>query len=219
MTEPRNQSLAAPSPADPLAGLRRFTRAQAPVIERCELCGLALGPEHPHLLERQSRRIACACTACALLFYGPGSGRYLRIPEHILHLTDFSFTDMEWEEMALPIGLAFFVSDPEGRPIALYPGPAGVVESLIPIPAWSGRVAAHPALSSLQPEVEALLVNRIGTEHSYFLVPIDECFRLAGIIRRHWRGLSGGPEVWGAVAVFFAELDQKASAKQWVRRA
>lgn len=214
-----NESQSAPASHEPLAALRRFTRTQPPAVERCELCGLVLGAEHPHLLERQSRRIACACLACALLFSNPEAGRYLRVPRRVLHLSDFAFTDLEWEEMMLPIGLAFFVRDREGRPVALYPGPAGVVESLIPITSWSDRVSSHPVLSSMEPEVEALLVNRIGAEHSCFLVPIDECFRLAGIIRRHWRGLSGGPDVWGAVAIFFAELDQKAAGKSRVQHA
>ena len=30
----------------------------------------------------------------------------------------------------------------------------------------------------------------------YYIVPIDECYRLVGLIRMHWRGLSGGTEVW-----------------------
>lgn len=207
------------SPREPLAALRRFARTQAPAAEHCELCGVALAEEHPHLLERKSRRIACSCLACALLFSNPEAGQYLRIPRRLLRLTDFAFSDMEWEEMTLPIGLAFFLRDPEDRPVAFYPGPAGVVESLISFPAWSGRIATHPALSSMEPEVEALLVNRIGAEHSYFLVPIDECFRLAGLIRRNWRGLSGGPDVWAAVAGFFADLDRKATRKAQVQYA
>lgn len=198
---------------DRLAALRRFTRAEAPV-ERCELCGTALDAEHPHLLEWQTRRIACACQACAILFCGQEGGRYLRIPRRVRRLDDFAFSDLEWEEMMLPIGLAFFLRNETGRTVAMYPSPGGVVESLIALDNWNERVSGHPALRAMEPEVEALLVNRIGPEPAYFLVPIDECYRLAGVMRKNWRGLSGGPNVWGAVAGFFEELRNKAAGTQ-----
>ena len=42
-------------------------------------------------------------------------------------------TDAQWESLILPINLAFFFhSSVEGRTIALYPSPAGAVESLLP---------------------------------------------------------------------------------------
>jgi hypothetical protein len=40
----------------------------------------------------------------------------------------------------------------------------------------------------------------------YFVVPIDVCYRLVGLIRIHWRGLSGGTEVWQEIGKFFTEL-------------
>ena len=30
----------------------------------------------------------------------------------------------------------------------------------------------------------------------YYVLPIDECYKLVGLIRAHWQGLSGGTEVW-----------------------
>ena len=47
-------------------------------------------------------------------------------------------------------------------------------------------------LAELEPDVEALLVNRMKGERAYYRAPIDECFKLVGLIRMHWRGLSGG---------------------------
>jgi hypothetical protein len=44
----------------------------------------------------------------------------------------------------------------------------------------------------------------------YYLVPIDECYKLVGLIRTHWRGLSGGTEVWREIGAFFAELKKQA---------
>lgn len=204
---------------DGLAALRRFTRTQAPVAERCELCGVALAPEHPHLLQRQTRRVTCACQACSILFCGQEGARYLRVPRRVRRLDDFAFSDSEWEEMMLPIGLAFFLRNGEGCTVAMYPGPAGVVESLIALENWDDRVSGHPALRAMEREVEALLVNRIGSAPAYFLAPIDECYKLAGVMRQNWRGLSGGPKVWGAVAAFFEELREKAGGGRQVRHA
>ena len=39
--------------------------------------------------------------------------------------------------------------------------------------------------------------------------PIDECYKLVGLIRLHWRGLSGGAVVWGEIGRFFDELRQR----------
>ena len=70
-------------------------------------------------------------------------------------------------------------------------------------------VVANPVLAEFSSDVEALLVNRIGTVRDAFRVPIDECFKLVGLIRAHWRGLSGGTQVWDEVARFFARLEER----------
>jgi hypothetical protein len=41
------------------------------------------------------------------------------------------------------------------------------------------------------------------------LVPIDECYSLVGLIRMHWRGLSGGREVWEKIDRFFENLRER----------
>ncbi|HEY2341686.1 MAG TPA: DUF5947 family protein, partial [Chthoniobacteraceae bacterium] len=81
----------------------------------------------------------------------------------------------------------------------------------LPLSAWSTLVAENPALETLEPDVEALLVNRAGQARDYLIAPIDACFQLAGVIRLHWRGLSGGETVWGEITSFFARL--RAAAK------
>jgi hypothetical protein len=63
----------------------------------------------------------------------------------------------------------------------------------------------------LEPEVEALLVHRIGEQQGYFVVPIDTAYRLVGLIRTRWRGLSGGAAVWQAIAEFFSELERRST--------
>jgi hypothetical protein len=190
--------------------IRRFARVRAPV-ERCDLCGLELFPEHDHLIEPGRRQLACACPACALLFTGRADARYKRIPRRVVLLEDFSLTDAEWEGLRLPISLAFvFDSTPQGRMVACYPSPAGATESLLELETWTDIRARCPALAGLEPDVEALLVNRTRTPGDYLIVPIDECFKLVGLIRTHWSGLSGGTIVWKEIAAFFAALHGRA---------
>jgi hypothetical protein len=193
-----------------LAVLRRFARAR-PAIERCELCGAELYPEHQHLLHQKSRQVACCCDACAILFCGQQGAKFLRIPRRIARLEGFTFTDLQWEAMMLPINLAFFLRQSDGKTAAMYPSPAGPMESLIGLPAWEELFGDNPALAQVEPEVEALMVNRVGDEAAYFIAPIDACYRLIGLIRTKWRGLSGGAEVWHAIGEFFSDLDRSAT--------
>lgn len=196
---------------NPMSTLRQFVRKpQAPPAERCELCGLALPPEHSHLLEPATRKLVCSCEPCAILFSGRQQGRYRRVPRDVESLPGFRITDEQWEDFHLPINLTFFVaSTPAGRVLAFYPSPAGAVESLLPLEAWQTLVNQNPSLATFEPDVEALLVNRMNGEHAYYRTPIDECFKLVGLIRGHWRGLSGGTQVWAEVARFFTGLQER----------
>ena len=196
-----------------LATLRRFRRP-ASVEERCELCGVELAPNHRHLLETLNARIVCACDPCALRFQDVTGGRFKLIPKEVRFLSEFHLADAEWDSLALPINLAFFFfSTPQKKMKAMYPSPAGVTESLLPLPAWETLVANNNTLAQMSPDVEALLVNRVGTKRDYYLVPIDVCFELVGLIRVHWRGLSGGDLVWEEIEKFFARLRLKDVAR------
>ena len=208
-------SIAPPSMDRAFATLRRFARPRLPV-ERCELCSAALAHEHPHLIELATRQIVCACNACSVLFDGLTGGKYKRVSRHTWLLADFQIAKVQWEDLLIPINMAFFFySSVQGRTIALYLSPAGAVESLLPLDAWSEIAAANPILSKLEPDIEALLISRAGqayagTSAEYFFAPIDECFRLVGLIRANWKGLSGGNEVWTEIAQFFAALKARA---------
>ncbi|MEP6956796.1 MAG: DUF5947 family protein [Chthoniobacterales bacterium] len=194
------------------AALRRFAKTpQQPVLERCELCNLVLPPTHRHLLDMQSRQVACSCDPCALLFQNAAGAKFKIIPRDAHALPDFQMTDPEWESLALPIDLAFFFyNTPQGKMTAMYPSPAGPTESLLTLTAWETLVSRNPALAKMETDVEALLVNRAGASREYFLAPIDKCYELVGTIRVHWRGLSGGDEVWRAIADYFARLRSEA---------
>ena len=52
------------------SALRRFAVRRERPVEHCELCSAELALEHGHLIELESRRLVCACDACALLFPG-----------------------------------------------------------------------------------------------------------------------------------------------------
>lgn len=190
------------------SALRRFAKApQQPVLERCELCNLVLPPVHRHLLDMTSRQVACSCAPCALLFQNAVGAKFKIIPRDARALPDFQMTDGEWESLALPIDLAFFFySTPQQKMTAMYPSPAGPTESLLSLASWEALVRQNPVLASMEADVQALLVNRAGAVREYFLAPIDKCFELVGTIRMHWRGLSGGDEVWKAIERFFAGL-------------
>lgn len=190
-----------------VAALRKFVRPRESE-ERCDTCGAALGAEHAHTFEASSRRIRCACEACATLY----GGVYRPIPRQVRALPDFQISDAQWGDLMIPIALAFFsFSTPAQRIVAMYPGPAGAAESLLRLDAWEEISAANPELRTMRPDVEALLVNRVGAVREYFIVPIDECYKLVGLIRLHWRGLSGGAVVWGEIARYFGELRRKAA--------
>jgi len=196
------------------ATLRRFARVPrsnsttpAPEVEHCELCNIRLAPAHRHLLEMATRRIVCSCDPCALRFENVIEGKFKLIPRDARLLPNFQMSDAEWEELALPISLAFFFYDtPNRKMAAYYPSPAGATESLLPLTAWETLVGANPVLRDMRPDVETLLVNRVRETREYFLAPIDVCFELVGSIRIHWRGFSGGEEVWREIDRFFARL-------------
>jgi hypothetical protein len=175
------------------------------------LCNIGLPPEHRHLLEASLHRIACSCDACALRFENVVEGRFKLIPRDAWSLPGFQISDAQWDDLALPIELAFLVySTPAKRMLALYPSPAGATESLLPLSAWDSLVAENPVLDNMQPDVQALLANRVGERQLYYIAPIDVCFELVGLMRLHWRGLSGGEEVWQKIDDFFTGLEDRA---------
>jgi hypothetical protein len=182
-------------------------------VERCELCGASLTPGHDHLVDPASRELHCACTACALLFHSGGETRRRRVRRRVEHLADFRMSDAQWSALHIPIAMAFFFRT-SARPvegssesvIALFPSPAGATEAWLEPAAWAALSVDNPVLAELEPDVEALLVLRLGAARDHFRVSIDVGYALVGLLRSGWRGLSGGPALWAEIEGFFAAL-------------
>lgn len=169
--------------------------------ERCDLCGETVPDEHGHIVNIHTRALLCGCRACYLLFTAPGSGGGLMraVPDRYVALPSFSL-DPSADALDVPVSVVFYVfGSVAGHVSAFYPGPAGAAESLLPLDAWETVVDAHPELADVAPDVEAVLVR--GSEA--YVVPIDACYELAGMLRMLWRGFDGGAEAQDALDEFF----------------
>jgi hypothetical protein len=190
--------------------LRRLARQGPPTAAaaqaQCELCSQTIPDEHRHLLELPSRQVRCVCYACSVLFAraaaSEGGSRFRLIPERRLYLPDFDLTDAEWDRLRIPVGMAYILS----QGLAFYPGPLGATQAFLDADLWQQVQDRNPVLRQMQPDVEALLVNRVRGSREHYLVPIDECYRLVGVIRAAWRGLTGGAQAWATVDSFFQAL-------------
>jgi hypothetical protein len=208
-------------PFSAFSSLRRFadgesekaTREEAGAAqERCDMCSEPIPPEHRHLLDVASREMMCACRPCSILFdrEEASEGKYRLVPDRHLFLQDFQMDDAQWEGLRVPVDMAFFFySTPAERVVAFYPSPMGPTESLLKLSAWEELEKDNPVLGEMERDVEALLVNRVRGAREHFLVPMDECYGLVGLIRMHWRGLSGGREVWEEIERFFEGLRRR----------
>jgi hypothetical protein len=176
------------------------------------MCAEPLGGGHSHVVNLDSRQILCACRACWLLFthQGAAGGRYRAVPDRYLFDPGFRLGEGAWEALQIPVRVAFFFSNSDlGKVAAFYPSPAGATESLLSLEAWADVVAANPVMTDLTPDVEALLVRRAGDGFECYLVPIDACYELVGLVRMHWKGFDGGEEAWAAIDGFFDAVRER----------
>jgi uncharacterized protein DUF5947 len=184
-------------------------------LEECELCGRPIAPEHRHVLDLEDRNLLCACRACALLFdrRAAGGGHWRLVPERRVRLDDFRMPDELWDALNIPVDMAFFFNDTSaGRVVAYYPSPMGPTQSALELESWDALEAANDVLRTLEPDVEALLVNRARGQRRQWLVPIEDCYALVAVIRTRWRGFSGGRELWEELDRFYEELGRKSNA-------
>ncbi|RJT88666.1 hypothetical protein D6T64_06960 [Cryobacterium melibiosiphilum] len=214
------------------AVLRRITRTR-PTVDpgpRCEMCGEPIGEPHQHVVDIDSRAMLCTCRPCYLLFTDATAHlRYRSVPDRYRRFTDFDLGAGQWDELEIPVGLAFFFDNAQAeQTIAFYPGPAGATESELPLGAWNAVRARNPGLDIVAPDTEALLVRapgadgvgprgagggaRVGVGSGQFecyLVPIDACYELVGALRRVWRGFDGGQEARAQLTAFFDRVEAR----------
>ena len=118
--------------------------------------------------------------------------------------------DELWSDFLIPVNMAFFVlSSNQNGAVAFYPAPTGATESKLKMEPWDKLVLLNPLLNDLTPDLEALLVNRLDDADQYYIVPIDSCYKLIGMIRLSWQGIFGGKEVNDVINKFFIELKEK----------
>jgi hypothetical protein len=175
---------------------------------------------HSHVADLEQRSLMCTCRPCALLFVsgGAGGGRYRAVPERYYYAPSSVLSAAHWEQLQIPVSVAFFFNNTaQGQWVACYPSPAGATESLLPMDTWTEVLADNPAFGDAEPDVEAVLIRRQGGEGEGpevstegYLVPIDACYQLVGLVRLHWRGFDGGEEAWQHIDKFFDGLRSRA---------
>jgi hypothetical protein len=190
-------------------GGRRAGGPQLPPQERCDICNATVPDDHRHLLHLEERRIVCSCEACWALH--SGDAQYRPSGMRTLWLESFDCSEELWGMFQIPIGLAFLMrSSVSAGVVAFYPSPAGATESELSLEAWGALERANPVLAELDPEAEALVVNRLAEPAQYVIAPIDVCYALVGLIKSRWEGISGGDALERAVPEFFAAMRARA---------
>ncbi len=199
-----------------LPTLERFVRrAEQARAQRagttCELCGAKMSEQHRHVVDKTARRLLCACTACVIAFDGDSPGRFRTVPDRRRVKRDTSIDAAILDTLAVPVGLAFFFrSSTLARWVAVFPSVAGPTEAELPDEAWAALEARSALVRELASDIEALLVHRTRDgKCAGYIVPVDECYELIALLRRHWRGIDGGDDARRVVAELFAGLDER----------
>ena len=152
---------------------------------------------------RAARELMCACRACTLLFDRRGGERGPlpagarpaaaagRLRARRRRVGGAARSRSTWRSSS--------ARSAAGRVLAFYPSPMGPTESLLELEAWERLEAANPVLGDAGARRRgAARATARAARAQHWLVPIDDCYALVGLIRTRWRGLTGGAEVWEA---------------------
>ncbi|MGH3070084.1 MAG: DUF5947 family protein [Streptosporangiaceae bacterium] len=208
--------------------------------EHCEFCATGIPSGHGHVADLEQSSLACACRACYLLFTAVqtrgddppeppespgsertplrgasprrGSARYRSVPDRYLRDSSRPMSATDWDELQIPVGLAFFLNSSQRGVAGFYPSPAGATECTLDLAAWERLAASYPLLGAAEADVEAVLLCRDShaAEAEYFIVPIDVCYELAGRMRMLWKGFDGGSEARASIDEFLAGVRKHA---------
>jgi Family of unknown function (DUF5947) len=187
--------------------MRQMPEGPQPIEANCDLCGTSMPEDHRHLLQLDERSIVCVCESCWAL--RSGDAEFRPTGSRVLWLDELDLPEDLWARFRIPIGLAFFLRTGDGV-VAFYPSPAGATESELDLGVWDELVARNPVLEDLEPEGETLIVERLSGERRCAIAPTDQAYRLVGLVKASWQGISGGPEVERAVSGFLDELRERA---------
>lgn len=197
----------------PVSTLRRIatTRRAAYDGERCEMCAEPIGARHQHVVDLDIRVLMCTCRGCYLLFATEGAHqRHRSVPERYQSFPAFRLGPGQWEDLEIPVGLAFFFHNSvQERTIAFYPGPAGATESELPLAAWESVLKDNPEVGTVAPDTEAVIIRAPGPgcpSAEALLVPIDACYELVGQLRQVWRGFDGGQDAHASIEAWFTRV-------------
>ena len=219
--KPLDEAVASRRRALMVSGLRGLARPKAPDAppptsaapdsqERCDLCNTTVPSDHRHMLNLYERQIVCVCESCWAL--RSGDPEFRPTGSRTVWLEDFVLPEELWAQFRIPIGLAFFMhSTVTNCVVAMYPSPAGATESELHFETWSRLVEMNPVLRELEPDAEALIVNRISDPPAFAIAPIDRCYMLVGLIKASWEGISGGAGVERAIEGYFEDLRARAA--------
>lgn len=177
------------------------------------MCAEVVPAAHAHVADLENSSLLCACRACYLLFTQAqaGRGRYRAVPDRYLADPEHPLAPGEWEDLEIPVGLAFFLrSSARDEVAAFYPSPAGATECRLDLAAWARVAAGHPLLTAMDADVEALLIAKLDDRIEHYLVPIDACYELAGRMRLTWRGFDGGGEARQSIDDFLNMIRSRA---------
>ena len=171
---------------------------------------------------RPRRRASCMCACRAVLDpvrprARPAAATTGSCPTGGCGSTASSSTTSRWEELRIPVDMAFFFHSSAGR------ARGGV----LPEPDGRDRVAARArrvgrswrrptrCSASWSPTSRRCSSTARAARAQHWLVPIDECYALVGLIRTRWRGLHRRHARCGRrSAAFFDGLDQRARSRR-----
>ena len=183
--------------------LRQFVRRASVTWSAANFAAPKWRPEHPHLIEPGTQQAAMHLQRLRDSVQRHGNEIQAGAARACSRLQNFHLSDGQWESLMVPDQHGFLFPQHAGRTsgcVLSQPRGSDRVAACRSIPGKISRTLI-PLLAEMEPDVEALLVNRVGHARGfaapeYYVLPIDECYKLVGLIRANWRGLSGGTEVW-----------------------
>jgi hypothetical protein len=205
--KPANRTQAGAVSALKRLQMRQMPEGPQPIEANCDLCGTSMAEDHRHLLQLDERQIVCVCESCWAL--RSGDAEFRPVGSRVIWLDSLDLPDDLWARFGIPIGLAFFLRS-GGGVVAFYPSPAGATEKEIDAGVFSELEERNPRVRELDEESEVLIVDRLGEQMRSAIAPTDEAYRLVGLVKANWRGISGGPVLQDAVDGFFEGLREKA---------